>query len=86
MVITRSKTRFKQTLDRAASPRANPPGSASALNQSIPQQPSHEEGVGSSTQDLAGCLTTSLTAGSERHSAVRKCRAYCLSCPNLSIS
>ena len=61
------------------SPRANPPGSASVSNHNIPQQPSQEGGVSSSTQDPGGRLTTCL-------STVCKCHVDCLSCPDLSRS
>ena len=69
-----------------ASPRANPPGSALATNQNIPQQLSHEGGVSISVQDPGGRLATSLAAGNERQPEVRKCRIDCLSCPDLSRS
>ena len=68
------------------SPRANPPGSALATNQNIPQQLSHEGGVSISVQDPGGRLTTSLAAGNERQPAVRKCRVDCLSYPDLPCS
>ena len=64
-------------------PRANPPGSATALNQKILQKPSHEGSVSSSTHDPGGHLTTSLAARNERQPAVRKCHTDCLSCPDL---
>ena len=67
-------------------PRVNRPESTSDSNQNIPQQPSHEEGVSSNTQDPGGRLTTSLAAGNERQPAVRKCRVDCLSYPDLSCS
>ena len=86
MVITRSKARSRQTLDCLASPRANTPGSASASNQNILQQPFHEWCVSSSTQDPGSHLTTSLAVGNEREPAIRKCRVDCLSCPDLSRS
>ena len=60
MVITRSKARSRQTLDRVATPWADPHESASASNQNIPQQLSHEGGVSSSTQDPECRLTPSL--------------------------
>ena len=69
-----------------ASARANPPGSASASNQNIPQQHSHEGGFSSSTQDPGGCLTSSLAEGNGRQPAVRNCRVDYLSCPDLSLS
>ena len=81
MVTVRSKTKSRQTL---ASPWVNLPESVSASNQNIPQQPSHEGDVSSSTQDPGGHLTTSLTARNDLQPAVRKCRADCLSCPDLS--
>ena len=84
MVIIRSKARPRQTLDCVASPRANPLGSASASNQNIPQQSSHEGGVSSSTLDPGSCLTASLAVGNERQPAVRKYRVDCSSCPDLS--
>ena len=56
MDITGSKTTPRQTLDRVASLRGNTLGSALASYQNIPQQPSHEMGVSSSTQDLGGHL------------------------------
>ena len=79
MVITRSKARSKQTLNRVASAWTNPPGPASASNLNIPQQPSEEGGVSSSTQDPGGHLTISLAAGNERQPAVRKYLVDCLS-------
>ena len=81
MLITRSKARSRQTLDRVAFLQANPPGSASASNQNIPQQPSHEGGISSSTQDPGGRLTTSLAMGNERQLAVPQmlCRLFELS-------
>ena len=75
----------RQTLDCVVFPWADPPGSALAANQNIPQQPSLEGGVSSSTQDPGGCLITSVVAGNERQPAVSKC-ADCLSCPDLSQS
>ena len=86
MVITRSKARFKETVDCVDSPRANLPGSAQASFPNIPQQPSHEGGVSSSTQDPSGRLTTPLVAGNEKQPAVCKCHADCLSCPDQSKS
>ena len=87
MVITRTKARSKQTLDCVASAWTNPPGSASASNLNIPQQPSDEGGVSSSTQDPGGHLTTtSLAAGNKRQPAVRKYLVDCLSCLHLSRS
>ena len=68
--ITRSKVKSEQTLDHVASPRANPPGSASASNKNITQQLSHEGSVSSNTQDPEGHLTTSFTAGNERQPEV----------------
>ena len=68
------------------SSRANPRGSASALNQNIPQQPSLKGSVSSSTQYPGGHLTTSLAVQNERQPAVRKCCKDCLSCPDLSRS
>ena len=67
-------------MDRVASPQANPPGSALASNQYIPQQPPHEGGASNSTQDPGGRLTTS---DPDRQPAYHKCRADCLSCPDL---
>ena len=84
MDITRSKAMLRQTLNRVASLRGNTPGSALASNQNIPQQPSHERSVSSSTQDLGGYLTNSLAPGSERKSAVRIYHANYLGCPDLS--
>ena len=85
MVITRSKAKSRETLDCVASSRANPPRSASASNQNIPQA-SHGGGVSSSVQDPGGCLTNFLIAGNERQSVVCKCAVGCLSCPDLSRS
>ena len=59
-------------MDRVASHQANPPGSAWASNQNIPQQPSHEGWVSISIQGLWGRLTTSLAAGNEKEQAFRK--------------
>ena len=86
MVITRSKARSQQTLDHVASPLANLPWSASASNQNIPEELSHEGNVINSTQDPAGCLTTSVAAGNDRQRAVRKCCTDCLSCLDRSLS
>ena len=86
MVITRSKARSRQTVDRVSSSGLIPPGSASASDWNIPQQPFDEVDVGSSTQDHGGCLTTSLAVGNERKLAVPRCRIDCLSCPDLSRS
>ena len=86
MVITRSKARSQQILDHVASPWANPLWSASASNQNIPEQLSQEDSVISSTQDPAGCLTTSLAAGNHWQQAVRKCCIDCLSCLDRSVS
>ena len=80
MVIPRSKARSQQTLDHVECPWANPLSSVSASNQNIPQELSHKRGVISSTQDPAGCVTTSLAAGKDRQLAVCKCRVNCLSC------
>ena len=82
MVITRSKARSGQPPDLVASPRANPPRSASVLDSNLPQQPSLEGGVDVNTQELGGRLVNPLAAGKERQPAVRKCRADCLSCPD----
>ena len=86
MVIIRSKARTKQTLDLVVPPRLITSGSVSASNQNIPQQPSHEGVVSSSTQGPGTCLTTSLAAWNERQPAVRICRVVCLNCPDLSSS
>ena len=82
MAIPRSKARSQQTLDHVEYPCTNPFSSVSASNQNIPQELSHKRGVISSTQDPAGCLTTSLAAGKDSQLAVCKCHIDCLSCLN----
>ena len=86
MDITRSNAMPRQALDLVASLWGNTPGSALASNQNIPQQPSHERSVSSSTQDLGGHLTNSLAGGNERKSAVRIYHGNYLGCPDLSWS
>ena len=61
-VLTRSKVRSRQPLATVASPRANPPGRASASSSELPQQSSNEGGVNCSNRIVGGCSST-LAAG-----------------------
>ena len=83
MVITRSQARSRQPLDRAASPRADPPRRAQSQTSSISRQSSSEGGVNCSVQAVGGGLATTLAAGSEPLGS-RHCRSDCMTCPSLN--
>ena len=84
---TRSQARSRQTLDRVASPGANPPRMVSSQTSGIPQQSSSEGGVERNSTVCTGIVggnsVTSSAAGNERPRTVRRCRSDCQSCSDL---
>ena len=83
-ILSKFEVGSRQPLDPTASSRAGTPGRVSISPSERPQQPSQQGGVNRNIREVGGVPVSLLAAGNERPPAVRKCRADCLSCPDLS--